>query len=220
MSYNHDARAKTLADGSQREYVRNIYRCTRKLNDKAACTGQYSYTAEPIKEKVLRVVRRFLDNVGSTPAEDMIAAATIQKGGVQKVALKSAEDDLWRAKQGLDALEDEALKAVTGSSQLDLSVVNKLIQKQEAALEVAQLTYDSLVDEVQMKAEHQAYKEAEVSMVKSWAETFDAMELDAKRTVLAAMIDRVEVSPDYKLVIRFSLTMRQFLGEVAAAVAA
>ena len=65
--------------------------------------------------------------------------------------------------------------------------------------------------------EQQTYKEAEVTMIKSWADTFDAMELDAKRTVLTAMIDRVEVSADYKILIQVNLTMRQFLGEVVAA---
>jgi len=43
------------------------------------------------------------------------------------------------------------------------------------------------------------------------------MELNAKRTVLTAMIDRVEVSADYKILMQVNLTMRQFLGEVVAA---
>ena len=42
-------------------------------------------------------------------------------------------------------------------------------------------------------------------------------QLDAKRTILTAMIDRVEVSRDCKILIQVNLTMQQFLGEVVAA---
>ena len=217
LTFNHDVSTKRLADGTQRTYERNIYRCSRKLNDKSSCSGQYSHRAGPIEEKVLDVARRFFDNVRKTPEEDLLAMAIRQKDGIEKVALKNAEAELMKAKHGLDALENEAMKAITGASQLDLSVVNKLIQKQQAALETAQHTYEGIADQMAMRAGQQAYKEAEVSMIKSWADTFDTMEFDAKRTVLTSMIDRVEVSTGFKVLIQFNLTIRQFIGEVVAA---
>ena len=217
MSFNHDANTKTLADGTERVYVRNAYRCSQKINRTSSCSGQYSYKSEPVEEKVLRVVRRFFDNVRKTPEEDMLAAAVLQKDGIEKAALKNAEAELTKAKHDLDALENEAMKAITGTSQLDLSVVNKLIQKQQAVLEVAQLTYEGVADDLTMKAEQEAYKKAEVAMIKSWADTFDAMDFDAKRTVLTTIIDKVEVSTGNKILIQVNLTMRQFWGDVIAA---
>jgi len=217
LTYAHDFSTKTLVDGTKKTYEQDGYRCFRKRYSKATCSAKCSYKKGAVEEKVLRVVRCFFDNVRHTPAEDMLAMAIRQKDGIEKTALKNAEAAFRKAKRDLEALENEAIKAITGDSQLDLSVVNMLIQKHQATLEAAKVTYEGLVAAAETQAEQQAYKEAEVAMIKSWADSFDAMELDAKRTVLSAMIDRVEVSSDYKVLIRFNLTMHQFLGEVVAA---
>ena len=56
---------------------------------------------------------------------------------VAEVNYKLAVSEFNDAQRQVDALEAEALKALTGENQLDLSVVNSMLMKQKARLDAA-----------------------------------------------------------------------------------
>lgn len=51
------------------------------------------------------------------------------------MAYKQAQKDFENAQKQVTALEEEAVKALTGESQLDLSIVNQMLLKHRAKLE-------------------------------------------------------------------------------------
>ena len=51
---------------------------------------------------------------------------------IREKAIQTAEDDVEKATKALSALEDEALKTLSGESKLTLDTISKLIEKQKA----------------------------------------------------------------------------------------
>ena len=113
------------------------------------------------------------------------------------------------------ALEEEAVKALTGESQLDLSVVNTMLVKHRGRLETAQ---QAMVDaQARLEAETQSAREtkAQVDELLSWADCFDKANTETKHMIMARLIDRVELADGYKVHIRFKISMDQFQGAQA-----
>ena len=74
-----------------------------------------------------------------------------------KIAYKQAEKDFENAQKQVAALEEEVVKALTGDSQLDLSIANQMLLKHRAKLESAQKAMDEA--KVKLEAEQEtAYK--------------------------------------------------------------
>ena len=55
-----------------------------------------------------------------------------------EIAYRQAVKDYEKAQKQVNALEEEAVKALTGESQLDLKVVNAMLLKHREKLEAAQ----------------------------------------------------------------------------------
>lgn len=112
-------------------------------------------------------------------------------------------------------LEEEAVKALTGESQLDMKVVNQMLLKHRERLEKAQNTMEEA--KARMDAEEASVQgtKAQIDELLSWAECFDAADISTKHVIITRLIDRVEVSEGYKVHIKFKISMSQFLGQVA-----
>ena len=130
-----------------------------------------------------------------------------------KVAFKQAQKDFENAQKQVTALEEEAVRALTGESQLDLSVVNTMLIKHRVKLEAA----DAAMKEAQsrMEAEKENAKEtkAQIDELLSWAECFDKADIGTKHLIVARLVERVEVNTGYKVFIKFRISLKQFLGQ-------
>lgn len=130
-----------------------------------------------------------------------------------KIAFKQAQKDFENAQKQVTALEEEAVKALTGESQLDLSVVNSMLMKHRAKLEAA----DAAMKEAQtrMEAEKENAKEtkAQIDELLSWAECFEKADIGTKHLIVARLVERVDVNTGYKVHIKFRISLKQFLGQ-------
>ena len=127
MCYSHNVVRRKLADGTPRVYERNLYRCYKKVSSKQACSGQSAYDMEPINAAVEKEVKKFLKRLASKPREALLEVASARNEKSYQAALEQAEKEYANAQKQMNALEEEAVKALTGESQLDLSVVNTMI---------------------------------------------------------------------------------------------
>lgn len=129
----------------------------------------------------------------------------------QAKALADASAAIDKATKAVAALEEQAIKSLTGESQLDLGIINQLMPKQKAALEAAKEEYQRILMVNQAEEETLAEKRALARKVGEWADIFATAPLSQKRMILAEIIDRIEVGAGYKINIEFKLTARQFL---------
>ena len=215
MTFAHNATKRKLADGTIKVYERDMYRCYRKISSRRTCAGQSSYDMRLIDPAVEAEVRRFLVRLGQRPREELLDVASARNTEMYQVAYDQAGKDFENAQKQVSALEEEAVKALTGESQLDLSVVNAMLVKHRTRLETAQ---QAMVDaQAKLEAETQSAKEtkAQIDELLSWADCFDKANTETKHMIIARLIDRVELAEGYKVHIRFKISMDQFQGTVA-----
>ena len=129
----------------------------------------------------------------------------------QAKALKDAEAAIEKAVKAVSALEDEAVKALTGESRLDLEIINQLMPKQQAALARAKEEYQRILLANQAEEDTLALKRLHIRKTLEWAEMFDNAPRETKQMILAELIERVEVRRNYEITVKFKLTANQFL---------
>lgn len=137
LCYSHNTTHRKLADGTEKVYDRNLYRCYRRISSPTTCSGPSGYEMDPINEAVEVAVKDFLRRISVIPREDLIALAGIREVRNTEVMHKQAVKDFEEAQRQINALEEEAMKALTGENKLDLGIVNNMILKQKARLDAA-----------------------------------------------------------------------------------
>ena len=106
---------------------------------------------------------------------------------------KQAQKDFENAQKQVTALEEEAVKALTGESQLDLSIVNQMLLKHRAKLEASQTAMEEAQTRMQEERENAKATKAQVDELLSWAQCFDKADISTKHLIVARLIDRIEV---------------------------
>lgn len=210
LCINHCKKKRKTRDGLA-EYHWNVYRCYRKVNSRSTCKGQSTYNAEKVEEAVLSVVRSFFARIRRLPQDSQIKTAMRREESTQAKALKDAEAAVEKAAKAVAALEDEAIKALTGESRLDLLIINQLLPRQRDALEQAKEEYQRILLTNQAEEEMLAAKRMEIQKTLEWADIFDQAPLETKQMILASLIERVTVGRGYKINVQFKLSARQFL---------
>ena len=111
-------------------------------------------------------------------------------------------------------MESEAVKALTGESQLDLSVVNSMLLKHRAKLDEDSSAVEEAKAKLEAEEKNRKATEAQVDQLLTWAERYDEATYEAKHLIIAALVDRVEVNKNYDIKIHFKISAEQFLGKV------
>ena len=210
LTFNHCRKVVENSTG-RHEYTWDVYRCFRKINYRGSCAGQSTYAAWKIEDVVLDVVRSFFDRIRRIPEASQLKAAMRREESTQAKALADAAAAVDKAAKAVAALEDQAIKALTGESQLDLGIINQLMPKQKAALEAAREEYQRVLMVNQAEEEMLEAKRLQARKMAEWGQLFEDAPLSQKQMILAEIIDRVEVRRGYQVTIKFKLTARQFL---------
>ena len=214
LCYSHNRTTRKLADGTIRVYDRDLYRCYRKLSSRKTCSGPSGYEMEPLNEAVESEVRQFFRNLGKIPADQLVERACSRNAEMLQVAYRQAVSEFEKTQKQVSALESEAVKALTGESQLDLSVVNSMLLKHRAKLDEDSSAVEEAKTKLEAEEKNRKATEAQVEQLMTWAEKYDASSYEAKHLIIAALVDRVEVNKNYDIKIHFKISAEQFLGKV------
>ncbi len=215
LCFTHNTTRRALADGNVRVHERDLYRCYRKISDPQGCAGQSAYHVEPINEAVENEVRKFLKRIGSIPESDLLQLANSRNQTICEVALKQAQKDYEAAKRQVDALEDQAIKALTGENQLDLSVVNSMLVKHKAKMEEALEAMEEAESKMNAAERNTRATKSDIEEIRSWAEHYDEISVEAKHMVISRLVDRVEVGKGSIVHIRMKVAMEQLVEKTA-----
>ncbi len=211
LCYNHNRRTKTLADGTEKTYERDLYRCYRKISSRNSCTGQSAYDMAPLNDAVEIQVRDYLEKLGKIPANELVEQACSRNADLLQVAYKQALSDFEKTQKQVNALETEAVKALTGESQLDLSVVNGMLLRLKAQLAEESKAVDEARAKLDQDKKNRKATEARIEQFLTWAECYDKADYERKHMIIAALIDRVEVGRGYEVSIHFKVMAEEIL---------
>lgn len=211
LTFSHNTTRRKLADGTVRLYERDCYRCYRKINARETCAGQSSYCADTINETVLYEIRRILSIIKAKPEGALLEKAKEQHSGVYEVAYRQAEKDFFEAHKQMAALEEQAMKFLTGENQVDISIVNAMMPKYKEKLEAAQKRMEETKVKMQAEKEAAAGAKQEVENLLSWAEAFDDANAETKHMIIARLVERIEINHDYEVEIKFRISVEQYM---------
>ena len=155
----------------------------------------------------------FLSTLKSVPREKLMAMAGSRNEDSLKVAFKQAEKDFENAQKQVAALEEEAVKALTGESRLDVSIVNQMLIKHRARLETARQAMDEAQNKLQTEKESAKQTTRQINELLSWADSYKTAEKAVRQMIISRLIERVEVLGRNRVDIRFRISLSQFLGE-------
>ena len=212
MTFAHNETKRKMADGTIKVYERDMYRCYRKISSKFTCAGQTSYDMKLIDPAVEAEVRKFLVQLGDRPREELMEIASARNVEAYQIAMQQAEKDLENAQRQVTALEEEAVKALTGESQLDLSIVNTMLVKHRARMDAAEQALTTARAKLEAETQNAKETKAQIDELLSWAECFDKANTETKHMIMARLIERVDLGDGYKVHIKFKISKAQFEG--------
>lgn len=214
MHINHCSK-KPKNSGAAVRYRWDVYRCYERTKDVDQCNGPTTYSQSKVEDYVLGVVRQFFVQIGSIPEKAVCRLAKNalnREQSVQRSALENARISLERAQQEYVALQEEAVKSLTGEGRFPIDFIQEMIPARKEALEEAQSAVDEIVLAVQAEDDAINSTIERITHVKSWAERFDAANIETKRMILGQIIEKVTVGRGYKVHIDFKLTYQDFMG--------
>ncbi|MDD2561075.1 MAG: hypothetical protein PHG11_01995 [Eubacteriales bacterium] len=128
---------------------------------------------------------------------------------------KQAVKDTKSALKQLNALEDEAVKAIAGESPIDLSLINGMLIKQGSKLDAYLQALEQATHLFETEKQNYHTTNANICELLSWGACFDHANTETKHMILSRLIDRVEVGSGYKIQIHFKVTYEQFIEKTA-----
>jgi len=160
-----------------------------EISSSRTCDGQSTYEATALNEAVENQVRLFLSKLEAVPKERLVELASARNEETYKVVYKQAQKDFENTQKQVTALEEEAVKALTEESQLDLSLVNQMLLKHRAKLEASQKAMEEAQTRMQEERENAKAIKAQVDELLSWAECFDKADIGTKRLIVSRLIE-------------------------------
>ncbi len=201
----------TKKNAAGKEVVRIRYICYGKTRRQTNCDGQTGYKMETIDNAVDQLVQDVFDQVQGVSKGELLESRYQISLSEQRALVQAARSNYARAEDELATLKKEVVKAIKGESAFSSTMLSELISESEAEctllrkkLEEAQSTYEQSNETV-----HQL--EQKYDELVSMSEMYSQATFEAKKMIVARIIDRVDVSRGYQLNVVFKSEFMQFL---------
>jgi len=113
------------------------------------------------------------------------------------------------------ALEEEAVKALTGESQLDLSVVNEMLLKHKARLEGARQTMEDARQKIEESEAIEQAAQVQVQQLLTWADRYDRASVEEKHIIISHLVEQIEIGEGYQITIQFKVAAESLVRKIA-----
>ena len=212
-AFLHTDRYK-LADGSIREKVQAKYNCYQRGQHLRECDGQSLYLAERVDGVVLALVDQMFQQIKQEPYDRSIEQRIRQQDAEGNRKKQAAEKKIQAARHKQQRYEEEIVRCLDGQSAFSEATLARLIQQAEAEVQQAKNEYAELLKNDSSRTTVQQIRKYYDEFL-GWANEFDLASIPRKRTVLAQLLEKVEVGKGYRVRIVVRGSYRQFLAEKA-----
>ena len=208
-AFLHTDRYK-LADGSIREKVQAKYNCYQRGQHLRECDGQSLYLAERVDGVVLALVDQMFQQIKQEPYDRSIEQRIRQQDAEWNRKKQAAEKKIQAARHKQQRYEEEIVRCLDGQSAFSEAMLARLIQQAEAEVQQAKNEYAELLKDNSGRATVQQIRKYYDEFL-GWANEFDLASIPRKRTILAHLLEKVEVGKGYRVRIVVRGSYRQFL---------
>ena len=212
-AFLHKDRYK-LADGSIKENVQAKYNCYQRGQRLRPCDGQALYLAERVDGVVLNLVDQMFQQNQREPYDRSIEQRIRQQDAELDRKKQAAEKKVKAAQHKQQRYEEEIVRCLDGQSAFSESTLARLIQQAEVEVQQAKNEYTALLKDNSSRTTVQQIRKYYDEFL-GWANEFDLASVPRKRTILAQLLERVELGKGYQVKIVVRGSYRQFLAEKA-----
>ena len=208
-AFLHKDRYK-LADGSIKENVQAKYNCYQRGQRLRPCDGQALYLAERVDGVVLNLVDQMFQQIKREPYDRSIEQRIRQQDAELDRKKQAAEKKVKAAQHKQQRYEEEIVRCLDGQSAFSETTLARLIQQAEAEAQQAKNEYTALLKDNSSRTTVQQIRKYYDEFL-GWANEFDLASVPRKRTILAQLLERVELGKGYQVKIVVRGSYRQFL---------
>ena len=208
-AFLHTDRYK-LADGSIREKVQAKYNCYQRGQHLRECDGQSLYLAERVDGVVLALVDQMFQQIKQEPYDRSIEQRIRQQDAEWNRKKQAAEKMIQAARHKQQRYEEEIVRCLDGQSAFAEATLARLIQQAEAEVRQAKNEYAELLKNDSSRTTVQQIRKYYDEFL-GWANEFDLASIPRKRTILAQLLEKVEVGKGYRVRIVVRGSYQQFL---------
>ena len=208
-AFLHTDRYK-LADGSIREKVQAKYNCYQRGQHLRECDGQSLYLAERVDGVVLALVDQMFQQIKQEPYDRRIEQRIRQQDAEWNRKKQAAEKKIQAARHKQQRYEEEIVRCLDGQSAFAEATLARLIQQAEAEVQQAKNEYAELLKNDSSRTTVQQIRKYYDEFL-GWANEFDLASIPRKRTILAQLLEKVEVGKGYRVRIVVRGSYQQFL---------
>lgn len=210
-AFLHKDRYK-LADGTIKENVQAKYNCYQRGQHLRPCDGQALYLAERVDAIVLDLVDQMFRLIKQEPYDRSIEQRIRQQDAELNRKKQAAEKKIQAAQHKQQRYGEEIVRCLDGQSAFSEATLARLIQQAETEVQQAKNEYTALLKDNSGRATVQQIRKYYDEFL-GWANEFDLASIQRKRTILAQLLERVELGRGYQVKIVVRGSYRQFIKE-------
>ena len=208
-AFLHKDRYK-LADGTIKENVQAKYNCYQRGQHLRPCDGQALYLAERVDAIVLDLVDQMFRQIKREPYDRSIEQRIRQQDAELNRKKQAAEKKIQAAQHKQQRYEEEIVRCLDGRSAFSETTLARLIRQAETEVQQAKNEYTALLKDNSSRTTVQQIRKYYDEFL-GWANEFDLASIPRKRTILAQLLERVELGRGYRVKIVVRGSYRQFL---------
>ena len=191
-------------------YHRPIYRCYNGAIDARECGGQTVYSAKKIEDEIDRVIHQYFDSVKSAVDSIWKEQARRQKESTTLSLIKRCEGELERLNARRETIEKEIINCLMGESKLTAEALNPMLNDIRNRIDATEKVMADLQREKDNEESHLQFLTNQYQCIMEWADSYDLMQQDEKKMVLAHLIERIEVYRGYHITVKFYVALEDF----------
>ena len=171
---------------------------------------EQTYLAERVDGVVLALVDQMFQQIKQEPYDRSIEQRIRQQDAEWNRKKQAAEKKIQAARHKQQRYEEEIVRCLDGQSAFSEATLARLIQQAEAEVQQVKNEYTALLKDNSSRTTVQQIRKYYDEFL-GWANEFDLASIPRKRTILAQLLERVELGRGYQVRIVVRGSYRQFL---------
>ena len=178
---------------------RTRYVCYNKTRYPGRCDGQTGYTTSKFDGIVEKALKSIFAKIKKKPVDEIIAAQCDKRINEITRSLEQANVELNGEIQDMNALKDELVKVVRGTSIIRPELLNERYDETKSAIVEKKAIIKALEEKLSDVNDDMPQIRKLYEDVLNWANTYAESAMPVKKMIVAQLLQEIRVSDGYKV---------------------
>ncbi len=210
LTLTTSGRKRVRKDGTIHRETRARYQCHYNVRHPGECDGQSGYGVDKLDKLVDQIIRMQLGRIQKAPSQALIEKQQTRETELNKAKLNLLYEQYRQKEREYQDLRAETIKVVQGTSQLNASLLNSLVDETIGQIKVLEGQIQAVTAEMEKNLRNAEQVRQEYAQLINWAELYDNCTFEAKKMIAAQFVKAVHVKRDYELDIEFNVSFEEF----------